>query len=397
MGSGKKILFYVQYLGRGGVSVALKNVIDCLEENGFQCGVALPYKEFLNHKLLFSVVPSKYFEVAVWDKVSVWNDETMCKGFLRFIIKVFNVFTGWKFYFYRARKIPHDVFVVFHVLGSENWVRYSDRPTIGWLHGTVRSRKGLGSVLSKWVHSYILNKYAKLIAVSDDVSRAWSSAYHLKSRPETLLNILNIDDIVCKGNEVQHEITHGSKKNFVFCGRMSHEKGLLRLLKCLVMLLRNDRVAFDLWVIGNGGWYTEEKDIFAFLAQNKDIKKCVHILGYRDNPYKYMKAADLLIVPSYEEGFGLVIWESLLMGCPVMATDAGGCAEALHHGKWGRLVSNHDDAIYNGLKEYFRNPSTVMPQCGFDLIYRAICDANEHSRSRLVNEFNKLANGNVKV
>ena len=388
----KKILFYVQYLGCGGVSVALRNVIDCLEEAGFKCGVILPYKEFLEHKLLFSVVPSKYFETAAWDKPTVWGNEGRHAGFMRFFFKVFNIFTGWKFYFYSARKIPHDVFVVFHVLGSEHWVRYSDRPTIGWLHGKVRLRKGFGTFFSNLIRSRMLNRFNELIAVSDDVSNAWSSAYHLKSKPTTLLNILNIDDIVCKGNEVQHELTHGSRKNLIFCGRMSHEKGLLRLLKCLTRLLRNDRVAFDLWVIGNGGWYTEEKDINLFLDRNQDMKDCVHILGYRDNPYKYMKAADLLIVPSYEEGFGLVIWESLLMRCPVLATDAGGCAEALRHGEWGRLVSNSDDAIYGGLKEYFQNPETVMPKCGFDLIHRSIRDANNHSKSRLVNVFNKLAN-----
>ena len=386
----KKILFYVEYLGRGGVSVALRNVIDCLEEAGFKCGVILPYKEFLEHKLLFSVVPSKYFEVAVWDKPAVLDTETRHVGVVSFFLKVFNIFTGWKLYFYSARKIPHDVFVVFQVLGSEHWVRYSDRPTIGWLHSTVWSRKGLGAFLSKWVHSRMLNRFNKLLAVSDDVSKAWSCAYHLKSKPETLLNILNIDDIVCRGNEVQYELTHSSRINLIFCGRMSREKGLLRLLKCLTRIAQVDGVKFDLWVVGIGGLYTEESDINTYLEQHQNIKSYIHFLGYKPNPYPYMKAADLLVVPSYEEGFGLVIWESLLMHCPVLATDAGGCAEALRHGAWGLLVKNEDQALYEGLRTYFQNPASANPQCEFATIEREIKGVNEESKRRLVELFTKL-------
>ena len=58
--------------------------------------------------------------------------------------------------------------------------------------------------------------------------------------------------------------------------------------------------------------------------------------GFVDNPYPYIKQADILVSSSAWEGLPTVLIEALALGTPVVATDCpGGSAEILQDGKYG--------------------------------------------------------------
>ena len=82
--------------------------------------------------------------------------------------------------------------------------------------------------------------------------------------------------------------------------------------------------------------------------------------GLTDNPYKYMKACDLFVLPSGWEGFPTVTVEAKILGCPVLATDVAGIREQLRHGETGWIVENDKVAIYEGLKHLINNPSILL-------------------------------------
>jgi D-inositol-3-phosphate glycosyltransferase len=60
----------------------------------------------------------------------------------------------------------------------------------------------------------------------------------------------------------------------------------------------------------------------------------------------WYRAADIALVPSYNESFGLVAVEAQACGTPVVAADVGGLATAVRHGESGLLVAGHDPADY---------------------------------------------------
>ena len=60
-------------------------------------------------------------------------------------------------------------------------------------------------------------------------------------------------------------------------------------------------------------------------------------VNFVDSPMSYMPFFDLLILPTYEETFGLVAAEAMIMGVPVIGSNAGGVPEIISHGSNGLL------------------------------------------------------------
>jgi len=83
----------------------------------------------------------------------------------------------------------------------------------------------------------------------------------------------------------------------------------------------------------------ELRESLQALAASLGISDVVEFTGYVDNPYKYLSRADLFVLSSKWEGFGLCIIEALACGCPVVSTDCpNGPREILVDGEYGRLV-----------------------------------------------------------
>ena len=78
-------------------------------------------------------------------------------------------------------------------------------------------------------------------------------------------------------------------------------------------------------------------------ASGLGVRDDVVFTGWLSNPYPYLRRADLLVLPSEEEGFGLVLVEAMALGVAVVATDCpGGVRSVL--GDAGVLVDNGDEA-----------------------------------------------------
>jgi glycosyltransferase involved in cell wall biosynthesis len=82
------------------------------------------------------------------------------------------------------------------------------------------------------------------------------------------------------------------------------------------------------------------------LAAELDIEEQVSFLGERDDVPRVLRAADLALLPSWEEPFGRSIVEAMAMGVPVVATAVGGPAEILDSGEAGILLAPRDPGAW---------------------------------------------------
>jgi D-inositol-3-phosphate glycosyltransferase len=124
----------------------------------------------------------------------------------------------------------------------------------------------------------------------------------------------------------------------LFVGRIVPIKGIDKLLMAMPYLENGKRL--KLLVIGGDEYCRDEMKRLKSLAQDLHIHDSVSFLGlvkHEELPYFY-SAADLCVLPSYYESFGLVALESLACGTPVVVTKVGGLESVIRQGETGYVV-----------------------------------------------------------
>jgi glycosyltransferase involved in cell wall biosynthesis len=122
--------------------------------------------------------------------------------------------------------------------------------------------------------------------------------------------------------------------------RLHPEKGYEHLFAALPLLLRRLPRPVILLVAGTGAL----EDRYRALVRDLGCGDSVRFLGFRKDVPDLMGAADLLVLPSLAEAFGLVLAEALYLGTPVVASRVGGIPEIVEDGTSGVLVPPGDAA-----------------------------------------------------
>jgi len=130
----------------------------------------------------------------------------------------------------------------------------------------------------------------------------------------------------------------GDDKSILFVGRVEPLKGIDKLLMAMTYLQNNQKLR--LLVIGGDENSRHEMERLQRLCRELHIRDSVTFLGVirQEELPRFYSAADVCVVPSYYESFGLVALESLACGTPVVATRVGGTESIIRQGKTGYVV-----------------------------------------------------------
>ena len=141
-------------------------------------------------------------------------------------------------------------------------------------------------------------------------------------------------------------------------GRLTQAKDYPNLLNAYCTI-DNIVVKTQLWIVGDGELHTELQNSVCLLNLNDRVK----FLGVRHDVPDLMSAADVFVLPSAWEGFGLVVAEAMACERVVVATDCGGVKEVL--GNAGYLVKPQDaKALAIALKAALQLPEDARVAMG---------------------------------
>lgn len=173
------------------------------------------------------------------------------------------------------------------------------------------------------------------VTVSQGVYDELMEVSFLSSEQTSVIyNPVDVKEIQRQASEsVTHEWLHKDDLDVVMsAGRHAPQKGFDTLLEAFAMLDSSDT---RLILLGEGSKTSSLKE----LASELGVASRVDFTGFVDNPFKYMAAADVFVLSSWYEGFGMVLIEAMACGCPVVSTDCpSGPAEILDKGIYGPLV-----------------------------------------------------------
>ena len=136
---------------------------------------------------------------------------------------------------------------------------------------------------------------------------------------------------------------------FITCFSYSLSQG------SIVLKDKADAPRFNIYLLGQG----TEHDNLERLINDNGLNDTIHLLGFDRNPYKYISRMDLFVCSSHREGYSTATSEAVALGVPVLTTNCSGMDEILEDGKYGLIVENTDDALYQGLEQLVCNPDEI--------------------------------------
>ena len=179
----------------------------------------------------------------------------------------------------------------------------------------------------------LLMKFDRIAAVSKSVGDAVVRCIpQAKNKICTLRNFH--DFYLIHDMAVDNAKEYGCKHSLVTVARLSEEKGLEQGVKTLSTL---KTAGYDLeWhIVGEGSQRTKiEKSI-----QENNAGNYIFLEGEQKNPYRYIKNADYLFVPSLHEAAPMVFDEAASLGVPIISTDTLSAYELVAERKIGYVGS----------------------------------------------------------
>lgn len=208
------------------------------------------------------------------------------------------------------------------------------------VHGIMRIeaafKKGMKAnitmVISKPLEKYAVSKIPDIIACSPAMksvlTNLTNSEIHVIPNGVDFENIQNI--------QPYKSIKHPS---ILFVGLLRKVKGVELLLKAIPIILKS-LPEVHVYIAGSGEQEIELKR----LVKELSIEEQVKFLGFisKEEKFAYYKSADICVVPSIYEAFGIVLLESMACGKPTVASNVGGIPFIVEDGKTGLLFECGD-------------------------------------------------------
>lgn len=300
------------------------------------------------------------------------------KGYMGYIITFFQRFTGLK------KLLKGSALIFCQPMTVSSWMmwyffRNNKQIFIGRCIGDPEGLKDTHKPLKNqiaWMMNHVSLKYYKKCALQTWVSKELENKYAQKGVPSVIFH----DFLIYKSEMCNSpRLSDDGFFRIIFTGRLSEEKGIVDLVNALG-ILRNPSILLD--IIGNG----REESHIRSVIKRLHLDSSVRLIGYcewGEKLFEYMKNADCLVLPSYNEGLGMVLLEAMANGTTVIASRIGGIPDIVTDGYNGLLFEAGDvKALAERINELYSDRKKLL-----ELSINAITVARDNSRDIQLEKF----------
>lgn len=325
-------------------------LVDCLSGGGAEKVASLLSKSFYDEKFEVSIISLR--DGIDYDfKGKLYN-----LGKTNFNFRVFKAI----YKFFRLKKIYKsinaDIYIDFRYRK-----RFFKELILHLL--IINIKKTVFTIHSHQVENYLpqhhffyksYNKAKAVVVVSEGVLEIIKPLFNFRN----LLYIPNFyNDAIITSSEESIDLL---KKPFIIAvGRLQNEVKQFDKLIFAYKASLPAKNKIPLYILGDG----KDRENLESVVKENDLGGLVKIMGFKSNPYSYIRSSEFLLLSSKIEGFAMVLLEALAVGTPAISFNCkSGPSEIIEHNKNGLLVKDQDfnaftkaiDKMYSD-KELYKN------------------------------------------
>lgn len=330
----KKILFLIPTLGHGGAERVLVNLVNHMDSQKFNITVQTLFDVGIYQTKLNKSI--RYIGGFKW----YFRGNTI-------LMKFFSPSLLYKFFIREC----YDIIISYLEGSAARILSGCDDPLtqkIAWIHIEQETKKRAAASFRSFEEACrCYGKFDHIVCVSRSVQKDFSRIFPNISS-QVIYNTIESDVILQKSKEPLTDLQFDKNEiNICSVAKLMKSKGFDRLVR-ITQKLVNEGYPVHVYILGIG----DEKNYLEKMIEEYHIGKSWTFLGFRDNPYKYVAAADLYVCCSRREGFSTAVAEALIVGTPVVSTSCSGAKELLgENNEYGIVTANTEEDLLNGIRK----------------------------------------------
>jgi N-acetyl-alpha-D-glucosaminyl L-malate synthase BshA len=256
--------------------------------------------------------------------------------------------------------IPHSVSALLasQMLESHSQIARRRRlPFITTLHGTDITLVGLDASYLP-ITRFAIERSHGVTAISSHLAEQTHEAFGVTSEIEVIRNFVNCDVYIRRPERIAEMRPRFANPGEYLFVHLSNFRPVKRVPDVIEVFARVAKVLpARLMLIGDG----PDRSYAEQLALRHNIQDRIHFLGKQDEVYELLPLADLMIMPSQMESFGLAALEAMACGVPAIATRVGGVPELIDDNVNGLLFElGNVDAMAQAAISLLNDPDCLQ-------------------------------------
>lgn len=205
----------------------------------------------------------------------------------------------------------------------------------------------------------VLKTFDNIVVISETVKKALRDRFGIEENIYEIPNSVDVEKIKELSNE---KIILPREHLFTTIGRLDNNKNQILLLKA-AKIVKRYREDFKIYLLGDG---EDRKKLESYIEEN-NLEENIQILGFKENPYAYIKNSVATVLTSLSEGFSLALAESVILDTPIISTDVGIAKELIEKYNCGTLINYDEKELADVLLKYMEQTDNCREKQHFDI------------------------------